>query len=87
MTQPKKHGHRLTLAICVAIALAIVFALLAPHPDAKTEIGGIIYNPPQMRRAGYTFQIPSYLPDADHAYLVIGKNKDGKTGWVKLNWE
>ena len=50
------------------------------------EIGGIIYNPPQMRRAGYTFRVPSYLPDEHHAYLIIGKNKDGKTGWVKLKW-
>jgi len=50
------------------------------------EVSGIIYNPPQMRQAGISFSLPKFLPDADNAYLVIGKNKDGKTGWVKLNW-
>ncbi len=43
MPEVKKHGHRLTLAICAAIVLAVAFALLAPHAAAKTEIGGTIF--------------------------------------------
>ena len=50
------------------------------------DLSGYIYNPPQMRRAGITFTFPDFLPDPNSAYLIIGKNKYGKTGWVKLDW-
>ncbi len=31
MPEKQKHGHWLTIAICTAIVLAVLFALLAPH--------------------------------------------------------
>ena len=43
MTEKKKHGHLLTICICLAIVLAVVFALLAPHAAAKCEVGGEIF--------------------------------------------
>ena len=43
MSQKKKHGHGLTIAICVAIVLAVIFALAAPHAAMTFEIGGEIF--------------------------------------------
>lgn len=45
-----------------------------------------IYNPVQMRKSGISFTFPDFLPDPNSAYLIINKNKYGKTGWVKLDW-
>jgi len=50
------------------------------------DVSGIIYNPVQMRKAAMSFQLHPDCPDADHAYLFIGKNKEGRLGWIKLNW-
>ncbi|MBN1590160.1 MAG: dicarboxylate/amino acid:cation symporter [Pirellulales bacterium] len=43
MTEAKKHGPWLSLAIGVAIVLAVVFALLAPRAATECEIGGTIF--------------------------------------------
>jgi solute carrier family 1 (high affinity glutamate transporter) protein 1 len=43
MSEKKKPGHWLTIAICAAIVLAVGFALLAPHAAMKTEIGGEVF--------------------------------------------
>lgn len=52
------------------------------------DIMGEVYNPPSMRaNPGIDFVLPDNLPDGDHAYLLIIKNKDGPLGWIKLNWE
>jgi replicative DNA helicase len=45
-----------------------------------------IYNPVQMRKAGISFTFPDFLPDPNSAYIIVGKNKYGKTGWIKLDW-
>jgi len=50
------------------------------------DVSMFVYNPPQMRRAGISFTFPDFLPDSNSAYLIIGKNKYGKTGWIKLDW-
>lgn len=51
------------------------------------DMVGIIYNPPQMRENGTTFRLNPRFPDGDHAYLLIGKNRHGKVGWVALDWD
>lgn len=51
------------------------------------EMIGIVYNPPQMRKAGIPFKLHSMFPSADNAYLFIGKNKEGPLGYVPLGWE
>ncbi len=43
MSEQKKHSHWLTGAICAAIVLAILFALLAPHAAMKCEVGGEVF--------------------------------------------
>jgi len=43
MGEAKKHGHWLTLAICAAIVLAIVFALATPRAAMRCEVGGTIF--------------------------------------------
>ena len=43
MSEQKKHGHWLTIAICAAIVLAVLFALLAPHAAMKCELGGEVF--------------------------------------------
>ena len=43
MSEKKKHGHWLTIAICAAIVLAVMFALLAPHAAMKCEVGGEVF--------------------------------------------
>lgn len=45
----------------------------------------IIYNPPQMRRQHIEFTLPDGM-EADYAYLVIVKNRDGKVGTIRLTW-
>jgi len=45
-----------------------------------------LYNPAQMRTQGISFEFPSWLPDADKAYALIQKNKNGPTGWFAMNW-
>ena len=50
------------------------------------DISIYIYNPVQMRKAGISFTFPDFLPDPNSAYLIVGKNKYGKTGWIKLDW-
>jgi len=50
------------------------------------DVSAILYNPPQMRRAAIPFELHSACPDGDMAYLFIGKNKDGRLGWVPLDW-
>jgi len=50
------------------------------------EIKAIVYNPKHMTRIGMPFKLPPGM-DADHAYFVIAKNKDGPTGVVPLNWK
>lgn len=39
----KKQGHWLTIAICAAIVLAVIFALLAPYAAMKCEVGGEVF--------------------------------------------
>lgn len=51
------------------------------------EMIGIVYNPPQMRKAGIPFELHPMFPDANNAYLFIGKNKEGPLGYVPLGWE
>jgi len=51
-----------------------------------SDLSAYIYNPPEMRNSGISFTFPDYLPDPNSAYLVVNKNKYGKTGWVKLGW-
>jgi len=43
MSEKKKPGHWLTIAICAAIVLAVMFALLAPHTAMKCEVGGDVF--------------------------------------------
>lgn len=45
-----------------------------------------LYNPVQMRQMSMSFTLPDHLPDSEHAYLLIQKNKNGPLGYVKLNW-
>jgi len=45
-----------------------------------------IYNPVQMQLMSMTFELPPHLPDRDHAYLLIQKNKNGPLGFVQLEW-
>lgn len=51
-----------------------------------SDLSVYIYNPPEMRHSGISFTFPDFLPDPNYAYLIINKNKYGKTGWVKLDW-
>ena len=41
--EQKKQGHWLTIAICPAIVLAVIFALLAPYAAMKCEVGGEVF--------------------------------------------
>jgi len=50
------------------------------------EVKAIVYNPKQMARVGMPFKLPQGM-DADHAYFVVAKNKEGPTGVVSLTWE
>jgi len=43
MSQEKTGGHWLTIFICAAIVLAVVFALVAPHSAMKCEVGGEVF--------------------------------------------
>ena len=43
MSEQKKTGHWLTIFICAAIVLAVVFALVAPHAAMKCEVGGEVF--------------------------------------------
>ena len=43
MPEEKKHGHWLTIAICIAIVLAVFFALVFPHAAMECEIGGEVF--------------------------------------------
>jgi len=49
------------------------------------DVAAILYNPRQMRNNQISFQLPNGF-DENSAYLVIGKNKEGKTGAIKLDW-
>lgn len=50
------------------------------------EVKAIVYNPKHMAKIGMPFKIPPGM-DADHAYLVVVKNKEGVTGVIPLTWE
>jgi len=50
------------------------------------EVKAIVYNPKHMARIGMPFKLPPGM-DADHAYFVVTKNKEGITGVVPLTWE
>ena len=43
MSQKKKHGHGLTIAICASIVLAVLFALWRPHDAMRCEVGGDVF--------------------------------------------
>ena len=43
MSEKKNQGHWLTILICAAIVLAVIFSLLAPHAAMKVEIGGEVF--------------------------------------------
>ena len=39
-----------------------------------------------MERMSMSFTLPDHLPDKEHAYLLIQKNKNGPLGYVEMNW-
>jgi len=45
-----------------------------------------LYNPIQMEKMSINFTLPEHLPDREHAYLLIQKNKNGPLGYIKMNW-
>ena len=49
-------------------------------------VQAIIYNPPQMRLQHIDFTLPEGM-DADFAYLVVVKNKEGALGQIRLTWK
>lgn len=51
-----------------------------------SDLSAYVYNPPEMRNSGISFTFPDFLPDPNSAYLIVNKNKYGKTGWIKLDW-